>query len=413
MMEMKRALRVLFKTVIVLLLLPLILVYGIFLYVKFVNPGAEQTMKETTEFLEQKRSAGNGFGGEPGLQILDSGYRSERFFWMDSDHLIFQTNYNANFAEKSGKIYVWDLTTNIIKPLYCDCSINGYRGNQLYFLKRSEIKGSSQGALGANRFASELREFEDRWILDDEVNITDALEPPSVKYGVSWMGESLPSFRVRREFREEQRAPDHRILHLAEWGWVLRMPRTGPDYWGQSVPEMGFIDLGGEIYSEQPGTKVGDMIDLPAREYPGLQVIYIEYLDLYWLANNVYGDLSKTRTMGFVDRKGIFSAYLWPENWAQYYAIPVPTRKGMFWSGIDYREKKSGGGEKGAFIRDSNGQIHKVIEGAATAIKMSPDGCQIAFFNTLSEEDRSKSSLKNFNACNSTLENGVISDVEY
>ena len=74
MMEMKRALRVLFKTVIVLLLLPLILVYGIFLYVKFVNPGAEKTMKETTEFLEQKRSSGNGFGGESGLQRATISY---------------------------------------------------------------------------------------------------------------------------------------------------------------------------------------------------------------------------------------------------------------------------------------------------------------------------------------------------
>tara|TARA_R110001592_G_scaffold357416_1_gene660686 strand:+ start:275277 stop:276518 length:1242 start_codon:yes stop_codon:yes gene_type:complete len=413
MMEMKRALRVLFKTVIVLLLLPLILVYGIFLYVKFINPGAEQTMKETTEILEQKRSAGNGFGGEPGLQILDSGYRSERFFWMDSDHLIFQTNYNANFAEKSGKVYVWELTTNIIKPLFCDCFIAAFRGERFYFLRRSEDRLNLQGLRGADHFESKLYELEDRWITDGEVNIADALNRPSEKYGVTWSEGSVPAFRVRQEFRNEQGAPDHRVLHLPEWGWILRMPRTGPDYWDQSVPEMGFIDLDGEIYSEQPGTKVGAMIDIPAREYPGLKVIYMEYLDLYWLANNVYGDLSKTRAMGFIDHEGIFSPYLWPDSWGQYYAIPVPTRKGLFWSGLDYRENKSGGGEKGAFIRDFTGQIHEVIEGAAIALKISPDGCQVAFFNTLSEEDRSSSSLKMFNACNSTLENGVISDVEY
>ena len=308
---------------------------------------------------------------------------------------------------------MWDLTTNIIKPLFCDCSINGFRKNELYYSKRSEINGNLRGARGADLFASELLEVADRWILEAEINISDAIEPPSDKYEVFWRSEGRPWFRVRQEFRTDRSVPPHRFRYLSEWGWILRMPKVGPDYWDQSAPEMGFIDLDGEIYSGQPGTKIGDMIDIPAREYPELKVVYVEYLDLYWLANNVYGDLSKTRTMGFVDHEGIFSPYLWPDSWAQYSGIPIPTRKGIFWSGIDYRENNSGNGGNGAFLRDVKGEIHKAIEGSAIAIKMSGDGCQVAFFNTISEQDRSKSSLKIFNACNSKIENEVIEDVKY
>lgn len=413
MSRVNRILRVLFKTAVVLLLLPLMLVIGIFLYVKFVNPGAEQTMQEMTEFLEQRKSPGNGFGGEAGLQIMDSDYQSERFFWIDSNHLVFQTRSNVYFPEKSQKVFVWDLASNTIKPLPCDCSIQGFRENALYFLKKSTADATPEGILHADRFSAELRELDDRWAIDGEVNISETLELPSDKYGISWMGESVPSFRLRQEFRSKAKAPDHRFLHLPEWGWILRMPRTGPDYWDQSIPEMGFIDLGDEIYAEQPGIKVGEMIGLHPREYPDLRIVYVAYLDRYWLANTVYGDLSLTRAMGFISPEGVFTAFSWPDSWPQYSGIPMPTKKGIFWSGKDYREKRLGGGGKGAFIRDAKGHVHKVIQGTAIALKMSPDGCEVAFFNTLSEEDRSKSSLKNFRVCSSTIKNEVIEDVKY
>lgn len=411
MKTMKRILTLMFNTAVVLLLLPLMLVFAVFLYAKFVNPGAEKTMEEMTEFLEQRKLPDNGFGGEHGLKITDSGYSSERFFWMDSSHLIFRTNRTASAPKEKMKVLVWDLAVDIIKPLDSDYFISGFRDDKLFFVKRNEVRSKQARAQRYDYFEAEIHELEDIWVVQSEESLTDKQQPPSEQYELTWSGGSLPSFRVKREFREELDLPDHRFKYLWEWGWILRMPRSGPDHWGQSVPEMGFINLGGEIYAEQPGIKVGEMIGLPPREYPDLRIIYIAYLDRYWVANTVYGDLSLTRAMGFVGRDGVFTPYIWPENWPQYSGIPMPTRKGVFWSGKDYRE--SGGIDKGAFIRDSAGLVHKVIQGTAIAIKMSPDGCQVAFFNTLDEKDRSKSSLKNFSVCSSLIENEVVEDVEY
>ena len=410
---MKRILKLLIKTALVLLLLPLMLVFAIFLYATFVNPSAEKTMQEMTEFLEQRKSPGNGFGGEAGLQISDSRYASEKFFWMDSSHLIFRVKATVKAPEDGGKVFIWDVSADTIKPLDSNYAISGFRDNKLYFVRRNEDRSTRAQAPRYDYFSAEIRELEDRWVVESEENYTDKLQLPSEQYELSWVGESFPSFRVKREFREELGVPIHRFKYMWEWGWILRMPKLGEKYWGQSVPEMGFIDLDGKLYADQPGRKVADIIDLPAREFLGLRLVYVAYLDRYWLANTVYGDLSKTRIMGFVDRDGDFSPYLWPDGWLQYFAIPLPTRKGVFWSGIDYRKNKSGSSLKGAFIRGYNGRIHKVIEGAAVAMRMSADGCKVAFFNSLSEEDRSKTSLKIFNACSSIIGNRVIENVKY
>jgi len=58
----KGALRFLFKAALFVLLLPLMVVIAIFLYATFANPGAQQTMEKMTDFLENRRAGGNGFG---------------------------------------------------------------------------------------------------------------------------------------------------------------------------------------------------------------------------------------------------------------------------------------------------------------------------------------------------------------
>ena len=88
---MKRIMKILLKTAIVLLLLPLFIVYALFIYAKYINPSAEDTMKEMTEFMERRKLPGNGFGGEEGMIVIDSDYRSEKYFLIDNERQFFVT----------------------------------------------------------------------------------------------------------------------------------------------------------------------------------------------------------------------------------------------------------------------------------------------------------------------------------
>ena len=117
--------------------------------------------------------------------------------------------------------------------------------------------------------------------------------------------------------------------------------------------------------------------------------------------------------MGFIDDKGDLTPYAWPKGWPDYFFIPLPTRKGMFWSGLDHRNISSGPSRKGAFLQGASKKIHKVIQGATTALTLSPDGCFVAFYNNLDDGDQRKSSLKVFDACNSTENDKVLDYVDY
>lgn len=410
---MKRFLKFLIKATIVILLLPLFVVFAIFLYGTLVNPEAQRTMEKMTDFLEDRKAGGNGFGGDRGFPIRDTGYNTERFYWMDDDHIVFQTNYSSSNPERDNKVFVWDLQSESFKPVPCDCNILGFREGKIYFARRYEDNPSQYGPRGSHYFSATLQELDDDWIVIDAVNLTDTIRPPSEKYRVGWRVGGQYTYSVKNEFREDLDSPRHKTRLMPEWGWVLRLPWTGPEFWDQSVPEMGFIDLGGQVYAEQAGTKVGDLPDLPPRQLSSIRVVYVPYLEAYWLAADVNSDVSKTTYLGLINRQGEILPYSWPIHWPTYDSTPLPARKGVFWSGLDYRESSAQHNGYGAFLRDADNRIHKVIQGSTVKLTLSPDGCKIAFYNNLDKRDRSKTSMKVFDACQSTANDEVLRDVTY
>ena len=147
---MKRVLKILFKTAIVLLLLPLFVVFGLFIYAQYINPDAEDTMKEMTEFLDKSKLAGNGFGGEEGIRVLDSKLRSsKKFFWIDKENVLFRTDINANGRKDIQRNYVWNTETDSIKPLSVNGPVSCFFNNNLYHAKPSEAKTLPNGTVRA------------------------------------------------------------------------------------------------------------------------------------------------------------------------------------------------------------------------------------------------------------------------
>lgn len=410
---MKRVLKMFFKTAIVLLLLPLIVVFGLFIYAQYINPDAEDTMKEMSEFLEKSKLPGNGFGGEEGMKVIDSGYRSEKYFWLDNERLVFQKSYSAYDSKDVQKTHIWNIRDNLIKPLSCDCSIINFYADRLHYARFSETKTLPNGKKKADRFQATVVELKDQWVLENQVNEEELLGASADRHELAWGIDGKPWFRIRSDLRNDHDVPRHRFLYLWEWGWILRMPWVGPEHWNQTRPEMGFFDIGGNLYFGQPGKKVSDLLSMPAREYPGLKVRYIHFLEKFWLANTVYGDLKRKRIMGFIGRDGIFQELAWEDGWLEYSGIPLPTRKGIFWSGKDFRTTGSNPYFNGAYIKDGKDQIRNVVVGSAISSRLSDDGCKVAFFNTPDEGDRTSASLKVFNVCQSSINAKEMQDANY
>ncbi|MCB1695082.1 MAG: hypothetical protein H6987_11960 [Pseudomonadales bacterium] len=407
-------LKILLKVVIVILLLPLFIVYGIFLYAMYLQHSAEIYKQNLDKSLAELSSTGNGFGGEAGFSIQDSGYRARRiFFWIDNQNIVFVDDSKTDPEKKEQRVYVWNTENNTTKPLKLDGYVNCFFENKLYFLRNSAREFLPNGKVRRDVYQSTLRELADSWVVEDLEKVADIIPSPPGGYEMLWTDECRPRFWLRSNLRTAEEFVDHRPVYLPEWGWILRLPADGNELAVGLRPPMGFFDLDGEVYSGQVGHKIvdlGESIGIDARH---IYLVYVDFLGKYWVANRLYGSANTKKILGFLDHLGNFRAIEWPTGWPDYVDIPLPMKKGLFWGGYDYRISERTRFAKGVFLRDKFDVVHKILQGSALLSKMSKDGCKIAFFNTPRDDRRTKASLKVFNACNSLLNGKELENVDY
>ena len=77
------------KKLLLIVLLVLACFLGVILYWKFVAFQIEKASEQKNEEQEKVIHSGNGFGGETGFQVVDSGYSAEKYYWVDNERLIF------------------------------------------------------------------------------------------------------------------------------------------------------------------------------------------------------------------------------------------------------------------------------------------------------------------------------------
>ena len=409
---MKKLFTLVFKTTVVLLLLPLFVVFGLFIYAQYVNPGAVDTMKAMTEKLE-KSASGNGFGGEEGFVVLDSMFKSsKKYFWLDNKNILFRTDFSAYSPKDVQRNYVWNTEEDSIKPLALDGSLSCFFEEKLYYASPSEAKTLPGGSVRAQVYQSELREIDNKWTVESSQNIESIWPRPSEDYDLYWSDECQPQFIEKPDLRSGNRSSAYRIKYASEWGWILRVPRVAPTSPTNKIPKVGLFDLNGEAYFGQRGRKVAGLSPSLSTDLSNLHLTYIGFLDRYLLANKLYGDRAKSKILELVDRNGKFQHIAALDDWLAYTDIPLPTRKGIFWSGKDYRMQNPSPTDTGTFLKDRGGRIHKVARGEAFGGALSSDGCSVAFFNP-PEYGKGKGSLKVLKVCDSKIDDEELQNVDY
>ena len=166
--------------------------------------------------------------------------------------------------------------------------------------------------------------------------------------------------------------------------------------------EMGIFDIDGEVYYGQEGKQLNSMDDFFASGVQSIDLVYLHFADKYWLATRLFEQPGENVVMGLIDREGKFNEIKWLSDWPDYYGITVLTRKGLFWSGRDYRLENPGPYDKGAYLQRADGLVYKVVQGQSFDPVLSNDGCSIAFYN-ISRYDRDDGSLKVFRICESDI----------
>lgn len=347
-----------------------------------------------------------------GINVIDSRYRSELFFWINDESLIFKSKRDINEPQKAVGYFVWNTQTNTVKPLIIEGRAIGYYDGQLAEGRFSDTEVYRDGSRKVDIFLSTLKEMDDKWILENTKSMKDSIDPPPDRYELTWVAGGKPRYRLKENLRSEDDPPQHGFDYLWEWGWIMRTPAIGPEHYGQTNPEMGFFDLGGEIYADQPGRKVAELIEVSPNDVMGLVVTYVGFLDRYWIANTYSLGDTKAKLMGFLGSDGKFKRIKWYRDWRDYMDSPLPTKKGLFWYGPDYRLADPTWGDRAGFVRSGDGQISKVVQGLVLYALVSGDGCRVAFFNK-PRIDRPGASLKLVNVCTSTKDGRVLSDDAY
>ena len=205
----------------------------------------------------------------------------------------------------------------------------------------------------------------------------------------------------------------HYFIAMPEWGWIYRRPSDKTMSPGARQHLMGFIDLQGEPYLDQPGARITGPLDQAARYSGQAEFRYIAFLDQYWIATRLYSDPLAPRYLALLDRSGHILKFNWPSNWSFYEDIPWPSRKGLFWASLDYGQPDPDINDFGGFIFTGEQTVHKVVAGGVERISLSPDGCKIAFYHTPGPGRSGESRLRVFHACSSSIQGKEMTDVQY
>lgn len=399
-------------------MIPVVALTGMYIYGKYLTVAIENKQAAFSAQQERAATSGNGFGGDVGMDVIDSGFRvdtrmyNKQFFWIDHHVLLFKASKDVNAPEKYVGHILWNIQTNTMKPLVIEGMAIDFFDEKLRHVTLEERLRNSENSKKSYRYQSTLEELDDRWILIDTESMEDRVGQAPDRYEVAWTKDHEPWFRLKKGLRLETDLPEHKFDYLREWGWILRTPALGSEFRDQSDPNMGFIDVGGAIYANQQGRKVADLGDVLADHRSQLSVTYSGFLDMYWIATSGPPNDTNSSFMGLLKKDGSITTFAWPSSWPTYRGIPLPTKKGIFWSGPDFRIPKHTMGDSGVFIRNNDDQVYKLAHGSAGDALVSNDGCRIAFFN-VPQIDSGAGSLKVANVCTSTKDGRGLSDVDY
>jgi hypothetical protein len=215
-----------------LILLPIAIFSGLYLFGAYLFYDADVKLREIGQRQEQLATGGNGYGGEPGLKILDSGYRAPNtFFWIDEDNLVFKVDGPAKGVNDAPATFVWNPALGTIKPLLVEGHINCWFDGHLYFVRPSawDIKPGAEKRAGI--YQATLKELVDGWAVEGPRLIESIWQVPDERYTLNWRRECRPWAALKPELRTDDDVPRHNHIRLAQWNWVLRMPDIGPSHY--------------------------------------------------------------------------------------------------------------------------------------------------------------------------------------
>ena len=403
--------KVLLACGIAILVLPVVFYGGLLVYALLNVAEVQQRSADIASEQARLAKAGNGFGGEVGMDVVDSGYLSDKFFWLDNDHLLFKALTTKKIPDIPYPNMVWNLQTGVVKPLIPKLSVKRFHKGKLDYTRTIAGEFQDNGRQKWGSFQATLREHAEHWDIEDEQNFEDIYPAPSDRYELRW-GPDGPRYKVKRDLHIEGDYPVHSAKYLLEWGWILRTPRKSIQAYNQSIPEMGLFAIDDEIYAQQEGKKIVPSVDIDRKVLAYIELAYVAFLDKYWLANRLHGRKSEPLYIGFLNPDGSFQRLKWPDNRSNYDGIPIPTRKGLLWSGLDPGLSEHTMYDSNTYLRVSDQREVKIMKGTSLRLAMTNNGCRVASHN-IARIDKAVVTLKVFNVCQSTMDGKELKDVSY
>jgi hypothetical protein len=288
---------------------------------------------------------------KPSFILKDSGFPASsqhRIYWLDNERVIF-TGYEIDLEkiDKQGKygreqnIYIWDTRENrrsvYVKNASLGCYFRGY-------IRYSILEGpSKKGLMGQERIYLDLHYSKDTW----------EGEPPEWEDGVKTHPITCKSYRSRgMDF--VPLLPEHGHL---EFRRSVQSSENNPNY---------------IVWHLNNDEAAGRVLPVLIGEVLGSQLLYIEFLNAYVMSAGIANGFWLLMPSGEVtkvilpDIKG---------GWRYF----MPTRTGIFASGGTINVKRENdSGSRGAYWVEGN-TVHKIVSGFVQAMKVSPDGCKVAF----------------------------------
>lgn len=390
------------RLVIFILLLPVVFFCGLYIYGTYMTARIESRQDALDERQEVLSTSGNGLGGEPGMKVIASEHSPDRYFWMDNEHLIFITAYKASAPKDVDRKFIWNVIDNEIKPIELDGAVICFIEGKLYHAKFPDSKALPNDKKNVERFESTLKELNDRWVVENVRDVEKVWPAPSDRFRQSMGRECMPRFELRPEFRAETGEPEFRLHYLPEWNWVLRLPPMGHEFprGNTAETEFGFFEIEEEFYFGQSGIKVADLPDMSAYHINKIKLTYTSHLDSYLLTLSI-NNSGDEPYVAILNRDGGLTDVSWVSDWDGYNSHPVLSRKGLVWTGRDYREAIPSIYGAGSFIKLFDNGIHKYVHGSGYDLVLSPNGCVVAQSN----RPKTTSGQRNlivFDICNST-----------
>ena len=189
--------RMILKVTLIILLLPIVGLVSLYLTGVGMSWYLEHQQESVRAAQDEISMSGNGFGGEAGMAVVDSGYYTEQFYWLDDDHLVFNKKWIANTDMNDAVIYVWNVAANEIKPVDVYGRMFCALGTNIYFYDGDRERESPANA---NRFSNAMRgnliEGAEAWKFENVQELEKIWSVPDERYEFAWARECTPWFRI-------------------------------------------------------------------------------------------------------------------------------------------------------------------------------------------------------------------------